>query len=88
MKRPNWPYPSALWMRQCERQIKLEGKLPGFLEGKTTPASPAERIKLAGLCCLKRLNRAAARFSEQAFAAEPTLADDLDAGHRYDAACR
>src|SRR5439155_12706757 len=60
--------------------------LPGFLEGITTPAGPDERIELAGLCSLKRLNRAAARFYEEAFAASPRLEDDLGAGHRYNAA--
>jgi serine/threonine protein kinase/Flp pilus assembly protein TadD len=86
-KRPFWPHPSAQWVRQCERLAELDLRLPGFLEGKTAPASPAERIELAGLCSLKRLNRAAVRFYEEAFAAEPKLADDLDGGHRYNAAC-
>jgi serine/threonine-protein kinase len=73
-------------VRQCERLVELDGKLPGFLAGKTVPASPAERIELAGLCSLKRLHRAAARFFEEAFAATPGLKDDLGAGHRYNAA--
>ena len=55
-------------MRQCERLVELDEKLPGILEGKTTPASPDERIELAELCSFKRLNRAAARFYEEAFA--------------------
>src|SRR5262249_3925379 len=79
-----WPYPSAQWVRQCERLIELEER---FLEGKTPVASVAERIELAGLCSLKGLHHAAVRFYEDAFAAEPKLADDLDAGHRYNAAC-
>ena len=33
------------------------------------------------------LNCAAARFYEEAFAAQPKLADDLGAAHRYNAAC-
>src|SRR5262249_46738850 len=84
---PRWPYPSAKWVRQCERLVELDEQLPGFLEGKTQPASPAERVELAGLCSLKRLHRAAARFYEEAFAAQPSLADDPGTGHRYDAAC-
>jgi tetratricopeptide (TPR) repeat protein/serine/threonine protein kinase len=86
-KDPGWRYPSAEWVRQCERLIELDGKLPGFLDGTTTPAGPAERVELAGLCAVKRLDRAAARFYEDAFAAEPKLADDLGAWHRYSAAC-
>ena len=86
-KQPGWPYPSAQWVRHCERLVELEGKLPGFLERTITPASPAEQIELARLCSLKRLNRAAARFYEEAFVAEPKLADDLGTGHRYNATC-
>ena len=86
-KTPRWSYPSARWVRQCERLVQLDEQLPDFLEGKTTPAGPGERIELAGLCSLKRLNRATARFYEEAFAAEPKLADDLGAPNRYNAAC-
>jgi tetratricopeptide (TPR) repeat protein/serine/threonine protein kinase len=86
-KDPRWPYPSPLWVRQCERSLELDGRLPDFLEGKTPPASADERIDLAELCAIKRLNRSAARFYEEALAAEPKLADNLDASHRYNAAC-
>jgi serine/threonine protein kinase/tetratricopeptide (TPR) repeat protein len=79
---PRWPYPSAEWVRKCERLIELDGQLPGFLDGKSTPSSAAERIELAELCALKRLSRTALRFYEEAFAAQP----DLLPAHRYDAA--
>jgi superkiller protein 3 len=85
-KNRGWPYPSPEWVRQCERLVELDGKLPGFLEGKTTAASPEEWIELAGLCTLKRHNGAAAHCYEEAFAAEPKLAEDLGAAHRYNAA--
>jgi serine/threonine protein kinase/tetratricopeptide (TPR) repeat protein len=84
---PSWRYPSAQWVRECERLIELDAKLPAILEGKTRPASADERIELAVLCSLKGLHRAAAGFYEEAFAEQPKLADDLAAGHRYDAAC-
>jgi tetratricopeptide (TPR) repeat protein len=86
-KQPGWTNPSDQWVRQCERLVELDVRLPGLLEGKTTPVSPGERIDLAGLCSLKHLNRAAARFYEEAFAIDPKLADDHDGGHRYNAAC-
>jgi serine/threonine-protein kinase len=86
-RNPRWPYPSAQWVRQCERLIELDGRLPAFLEGKFTPASSDERIGLAELCSLKGLRRAEALLYEQAFAAQPKLADDLRAAHRYNAAC-
>jgi serine/threonine protein kinase/tetratricopeptide (TPR) repeat protein len=86
-KIPDWPYPTTQMRRQCERQLELDGKLAGFLEGKSTPASPVERIELAELCTLKHLPRAAARFYGQAFSEQPALANDLGPGHRYNAAC-
>src|SRR5262249_11689837 len=87
-RRPDWSVPdSAARVRRCERLVELDGQLPGFLAGTTTPFSPGERIELAGLCTLKRLHRAAARFYEEAFAAAPELAADLGAAHRYNAAC-
>src|SRR5262249_6383302 len=84
---PRWPYPSAQWVRECERLVELDERLPGFLAGKTTPVSPAEGIEVARVCSPKRLHRAAAHFYEEAFAAEPKLADNLGAAHRYNAAC-
>jgi tetratricopeptide (TPR) repeat protein len=86
-RNPGWGYPSGKWVHQCERLVELDEKLPGFREGKASPASPGERVEVAALCALKRLNRAAARFYAEAFAAEPRLADDLGAWHRYNAAC-
>jgi tetratricopeptide (TPR) repeat protein len=86
-KNPAWRYPSAQWVQQCERLVDLDGRLPDYLEGKAPPASPTERIELAGICSLRRLHRAAARFYEDAFAAQPGLANSLGAGHRYNAAC-
>jgi tetratricopeptide (TPR) repeat protein len=86
-KDPGWRYPSARWVRQCERLIELDAKLPGFVEGDRTPASPAERIELAELCVIKRLYRVAVRFYEGVFAADTRLAEDLGTGNRYAAAC-
>src|SRR5207244_644501 len=45
-----------------------------------------ESLDLATVCERKRLNAAAARFSAEAFTADPKLADDLHAQHRYNAA--
>jgi Flp pilus assembly protein TadD len=86
-KNPRWPYPSLQWVRQGERLVELEGRLPDFLNGKAAPASSGERIELALLCQeYRKQYAAAARFYAEAFAAKPKLADKLHA-HRYDAAC-
>jgi serine/threonine protein kinase/Flp pilus assembly protein TadD len=82
-----WPYPdSAQWVRKCERHVELDSRLPAFLDGKAT-AGPDEQVELATICSNKGLNRAAARFWEQAFTGKPQLAEDLQAEHRYNAAC-
>jgi Tfp pilus assembly protein PilF len=64
-------------------------KLPGILKGEARPADAAECLALAELCQQPYQSRyaASARFFGDAFAAEPKLADDLDALHRYNAAC-
>jgi serine/threonine protein kinase/WD40 repeat protein/Flp pilus assembly protein TadD len=77
-----WRSVAAQRVREVERQIELDGRLPDFLAGKATPAGAAERVALAELCVFKHLDRAACRFYEEALAAEPKLA----VAHRYKAA--
>jgi serine/threonine-protein kinase len=87
--RPDWPYPSAAWVRHCQRHIELDRLLPAVLKADTEPSSAAERLELASLCRLtcKRLHATAARFAADAFAADPKMADDLQQQQRYNAAC-
>jgi tetratricopeptide (TPR) repeat protein len=86
-KQPGWPYPSARWVRDAERLVALDRKLPAVLNGQAQPAGAAERLGLADICGLTKRYAAAARFYADAFAADPKLADDLKSGRRYDAAC-
>jgi serine/threonine protein kinase/Flp pilus assembly protein TadD len=86
-RRPDWPHPSARWVRECERLVELDGRLPAVLRGEAQPAGAAERIEYAQVCYYKTLYAAAARLRAGAFGSDPKLADDLTAGHRYDAAC-
>jgi tetratricopeptide (TPR) repeat protein len=87
-KLPSWNYPSDQWLRYAERLVELDAKLPAVLAGEARPADAAEQLAFAQLCQqYKKLNAAAARFFIDAFAAEPKLAADLQAGHRYNAAC-
>jgi serine/threonine-protein kinase len=81
--------PSALQqLQQCEQLLPLEEKLPDLLAGKQKPVDHAECLALAAFCAgPKRLTVAAVRFYEAAFAAEATLADNPENGHRYSAAC-
>jgi tetratricopeptide (TPR) repeat protein len=85
---PSWTAPSALWVREAERLVELDARLPQLLKGETKPANAAECLEIALLCQLyKPRHVAAVRFYQEAFAAQPGLADDLRASHRYNAAC-
>jgi tetratricopeptide (TPR) repeat protein/serine/threonine protein kinase len=87
-RQPGWRYPSAQWVRQAERLPDLDAKLARVLSGHAPPAGAAERVELAEFCLSKKqLPVAAVRLYEQAFAAQPALADDLGRQHRYNAAC-
>jgi tetratricopeptide (TPR) repeat protein len=87
-KRPGWPYPSAQWLRHAERLAVLDRKLPAVLQGEASPANASEAVTLASMCQqYKKQSVAAVRLYAEAFAAEPKLANDLQAAHRYNAAC-
>jgi serine/threonine-protein kinase len=79
---------SARQMRgRCQRLALLDSKLPALLEGTEKSSSNAERLELRELCYVKKLYTSAARFSRDAFVAEPKLAENVAAGTRYNAAC-
>jgi tetratricopeptide (TPR) repeat protein len=86
-KRPDWRYPSAQWVRRAERLATLADRLPALLRGDYHPKDNAERLDLARVCYGTKRHAAAARFWAEAIDADPKLADDLRAQHRYDAAC-
>ena len=86
-KRNDWHYPSAQWVANAERLVHLEAKLADVLGGKATATDNRERLGLLEVCRLKRQHAAAARLYADAFTSEAKLADDLTAGHRYNAAC-
>jgi serine/threonine protein kinase/Flp pilus assembly protein TadD len=86
-KRRDWPYPSAQWVRDCQRLVELDGRDQAVLRGAALPTDASQRCELAQLCFYKQLDAAAVRLWAGAFRAEPKLADDLIAAHRYYAAC-
>ncbi len=86
-KRPDWRYPSAEWLRHVEATAAMEAKLPAFLKGEFQPGDTRERLGLAEVCHAKKLHRKGTTLYAAAFAADPKVADDLDAGYRYDAVC-
>jgi serine/threonine-protein kinase len=86
-RRKDWRYPSAAWVKASERLVQLDDLLPAIGKGKARPAGPAECLELAAFCrSLKRRPAAAVRFYTEAFTAQPNLAADLRAAHRYHAA--
>ncbi len=84
-KRPNWSYPSALWVQRSQRLVDLEGRLPAILRGQTKPANAAEQCEFAQLCYAKQHYLAAARFWSDAFTADPELVAEVKSDRREDA---
>jgi serine/threonine-protein kinase len=70
-----------------ERLASVAARLPMVLAGKVKPADTAESLGFAHLCYYKELHGASARFSAEAFQAQPKLAEDMSAKNRYNAAC-
>jgi tetratricopeptide (TPR) repeat protein/tRNA A-37 threonylcarbamoyl transferase component Bud32 len=75
-------------IRDTGNRGKLYRKLSAILQGKLG-VRDSDRPALAELCQLpsKRLYVSSARLWEEAFTANPALAEDLNEGHRYKAAC-
>ena len=74
-------------LAQAERMAAFRDKLAAFQNGSYTPASNAERLGLVEWCQIRKLHHTATSLYAAAFAADPKLAADLGASHRYDAAC-
>ncbi len=74
-------------LAKAERLAAARDKFAAFQKGSYTPASNDERLALVEWCKIKKLYHTATRLLAAAFAADPKLADDLEAAHRYNAAC-
>jgi tetratricopeptide (TPR) repeat protein len=85
-RRADWGYPSQAWVRQAEHMAGLNDRLAAVLEGKDKPRDAADRLGFARLCQWQQRYASAARFYADAFAEQPALAANLQAGHRYHAA--
>jgi serine/threonine-protein kinase len=86
-RQPNWPNPTAVWVREGERLVLLEKRLPDVLAGKLAFGSSREGIEYARLCVLLNRLLTSAQFYREAFQADPKLVSDQRVAHRYNAAC-
>jgi Tfp pilus assembly protein PilF len=70
-----------------ERLAALEPKLPAILQGGLRAISNDDRLALVALCKTRQLHATRAALFLAAFQTDSRLAEDLQAGHRYDATC-
>jgi hypothetical protein len=88
---PDYLFPrfcnKAQWVREAKAHLDLDSRLAKVLQGGVQLASASERIQLASFCRQsKQFTAAAVGFYADAFAQQPTLAEELNS-HRYNAAC-
>jgi serine/threonine-protein kinase len=69
-----------------EAEATVLPTLPAFLEGTYQPRDQDERLALLGAVQFQDRRAATAGLYAAAFAADPELAEDLRAGHRFNAA--
>jgi serine/threonine-protein kinase len=82
-----WSHPSADWVRQAERLVELERRLPAVFDGKDKPANAAEQIEFAWICTVQRYYAGAARLYAEGFAVRGKEREERHALYRYFAAC-
>ncbi len=86
-RQPGWSYPSAQWLRDVERLVALDPRLPAVLKGDDRPADLIERLTFIQLCSDRKLHAGAARLFADALRIDPKLADDRRLQYAYYAAC-
>jgi serine/threonine-protein kinase len=69
-----------------EAESSILPNLAAFMDGKYQPQDNDERLALLGVCQFTNRTRTLARLYADVFSVAPSLADDLGAGHRYNAA--
>jgi tetratricopeptide (TPR) repeat protein len=81
--------PVSRLVRQCQRWIDVDDTLKAFLAGQDVPSDAAVLGQMASLAQqpFKQRYLTAARLYCAAFVAEPTLAENVPSGARYNAAC-
>jgi serine/threonine protein kinase len=67
--------------------LALDGRLTSILKGQEQPKDNAERLQLAQRAYDKGLHASSAKLWGEAIDADPKVAEDRQAQHRYNAAC-
>jgi hypothetical protein len=67
--------------------MALDARLSAILQGDQQPRDNLERLQLAQRAYDKAIHAAAAKLWAEALDADPKLAEERQAGHRYNAAC-
>jgi serine/threonine-protein kinase len=79
-------WPTAAWVKDAEGLAQRDGELPAILNGERKLTTAKENLEYGRLCRYKQNYAAAVRFYEAAFELDKKAANDLGAGHRYEAA--
>jgi serine/threonine-protein kinase len=79
--------PARLLLGQAQRLALARDKVPLFRKDGLMPFTPLESLDLAEWHARQKGHGPAARSYASAFAGDPRLAEDLNAKHRYRAAC-
>ncbi|MGH7168901.1 MAG: tetratricopeptide repeat protein [Gemmataceae bacterium] len=88
-KQSGWRYPSLQWVRDAERLVVLEKKLPALMSGETKPANVQDLMTVARMATHHHQQfLATVRLLEQSLVANPAWAERLPADPPcYYAAC-
>jgi hypothetical protein len=78
--------PWIMHILRREAEALILPNVPALLEGKDQPKTNDERLALLGVCQFQDRRAATAGLYAAAFAADQSLAEDLRAGHRFNAA--
>jgi tetratricopeptide (TPR) repeat protein len=77
--------PSAKWIQECERLLKLDQELPALLKGDIRPSTPEDWLDYIHVCQLKKSYASQTTLWKRAFTAHPPPSDPR-AGYRLRAA--
>ncbi len=84
--RGDWQYPSAMWIDQVRRLVRIEHGFTALLRGKIKPASVTDRLDFAYVAHTRGFHATSARLWAESLALQPALANDPTNRLRFAAA--